>query len=80
LAWLLAQQPWIVPIPGTRKLVRLAENLAAAELQLAPGDLIDIETALTNISVEGARYSEAMDRLLRGNGPAHRPMASKPRL
>ena len=55
LAWLLAQKPWIVPIPGTRKLERLDENLAAADIQLTPGDLDEIEDAASTIQVHGAR-------------------------
>ena len=64
LAWLLAQQPWIVPIPGTRKLSRLEENLAAADLELAAADLAEIETASAGIEVQGARYPDAMERLI----------------
>ncbi len=64
LAWLLAQKPWIVPIPGTRKLARLEENLAAADLELAATDLDEIETASAAITVQGARYPEAMERLI----------------
>jgi len=64
LAWLLAQQPWIVPIPGTRKLSRLEENLAAADLELAAADLAEIETASAGIEVQGARYPDAMQRLI----------------
>jgi aryl-alcohol dehydrogenase-like predicted oxidoreductase len=64
LAWLLAQKPWIVPIPGTRKLTRLEENLAAADLQLTATDLNEIETASAAITVQGARYPEAMERLI----------------
>ena len=64
LAWLLAQQPWIVPIPGTRKLARLEENLAAAGLELTAADLDEIETASAAITVRGARYPEAMERLI----------------
>ena len=56
LAWLLAQKPWIVPIPGTTKLHRLQENLGAAAVELATGDLAEIETALSGIEVHGARY------------------------
>lgn len=56
LAWLLAQRPWIVPIPGTTKLHRLEENLAAAELRLTPADLDNIERAAAGIRVEGERY------------------------
>jgi aryl-alcohol dehydrogenase-like predicted oxidoreductase len=60
LAWLLAQRPWIVPIPGTTKLVRLEENLGAAEVELTPGDLQRIETALAAIKVEGDRYPPSL--------------------
>jgi aryl-alcohol dehydrogenase-like predicted oxidoreductase len=58
LAWLLAKKPWIVPIPGTAKLHRLEENLGAADVELTPEDLSDIESASSNIRVEGARYPE----------------------
>ena len=64
LAWLLAQEPWIVPIPGTRKLARLEENLAAADLELTATDLNEIETASAAITVQGARYPEANERLI----------------
>ncbi|RJF86839.1 aldo/keto reductase [Oleomonas cavernae] len=56
LAWLLARKPWIVPIPGTTKLHRLEENLGAADVALTPGDLRDIESAVSAIAVQGARY------------------------
>ena len=56
LAWLLAQKPWIVPIPGTTKLNRLEENLGAADVALTPCDLADIRQALSHIDVEGERY------------------------
>jgi aryl-alcohol dehydrogenase-like predicted oxidoreductase len=56
LAWLLAQKPWIVPIPGTTKLHRLEENIGAAEVKLTAGDLRDINDAVSRITVEGARY------------------------
>jgi aryl-alcohol dehydrogenase-like predicted oxidoreductase len=56
LAWLLAQKPWMVPIPGTTKLHRLEENIGAASLELAPGDLADIAQALSQIEVQGDRY------------------------
>jgi aryl-alcohol dehydrogenase-like predicted oxidoreductase len=56
LAWLLAQKPWIVPIPGTTKLNRLEENLAATEVTLTARDLADIRQALSHIDVEGERY------------------------
>ncbi len=58
LAWLLAQKPWIVPIPGTTKLHRLEENLAAADVELTPADLRAIESAVSANPVQGARYSE----------------------
>jgi len=57
LAWLLAQKPWIVPIPGTRRLERLEENLSAADIQLSPEDLREISTAIAKIEVQGARGS-----------------------
>ena len=56
LAWLLAQKPWIVPIPGTTKLHRLEENLGAADVELTVADLREIETAASGIAVSGARY------------------------
>ncbi len=62
LAWLLAQQPWIVPIPGTTKLHRLEENIGAATVELTPDDLRDIENAASQISVQGARYPENLER------------------
>jgi aryl-alcohol dehydrogenase-like predicted oxidoreductase len=62
LAWLLAQKPWIVPIPGTRKLERLKENLGAADVELTADDLRDIDAAASNIAVQGARYSEENER------------------
>ena len=62
LAWLLAQKPWIVPIPGTTKLHRLEENVAAAAVELTPADLRDIQDAASKINVQGARYSEAAQR------------------
>lgn len=64
LAWLLAQKPWIVPIPGTTKLHRLEENLGAASLELTPDDLREIEDAAASITVQGARYSEASQRMV----------------
>jgi aryl-alcohol dehydrogenase-like predicted oxidoreductase len=63
LAWLLAQKPWIVPIPGTRRLARLAENVAAADVELTSGDLQEIEDAAAKIAVHGARYPEHLERL-----------------
>ena len=58
LAWLLAQKPWIVPIPGTTKLNRLDENIGAVSVELTPDDLRDIDTAASKITVQGARYPE----------------------
>jgi aryl-alcohol dehydrogenase-like predicted oxidoreductase len=63
LAWLLAQKPWIVPIPGTRKLERLEENIGAAAIELTPGDLRDIESAALEITVQGARYPEHLEQM-----------------
>jgi aryl-alcohol dehydrogenase-like predicted oxidoreductase len=62
LAWLLAQKPWIVPIPGTTKPARLEENLGAAGVQLTPDDLRAIDTAASKIEVQGARYPEHLER------------------
>ena len=64
LAWLLAQKPWIVPIPGTRKLERLEENLGAAEVKLTSADLREIDSALSKITVKGARLSEDHMKLI----------------
>lgn len=64
LAWLLAQEPWIVPIPGTTKLHRLEENVGAAAVQLASDELRDIDDALSGIAVQGARYPEHLQRLV----------------
>ena len=63
LAWLLAQKPWIVPIPGTTKRSRLEENIGAVHVEMTPGDLQEIETAAAKIQVQGARYPEELDRL-----------------
>lgn len=63
LAWLLAQKPWISPIPGTTKLHRLEENIGAAEVELTSDDLSDIEAAASQITVEGARYPEALEKM-----------------
>ena len=63
LAWLLAQKPWIVPIPGTAKLSRLEENIGAAAIQLTPDDLQEIESAASEITVQGARYPEHLEQL-----------------
>jgi aryl-alcohol dehydrogenase-like predicted oxidoreductase len=62
LAWLLAQQPWIVPIPGTTKLHRLEENIGAVSVELTPDDLREIDAAASEIKVQGARYPEEMER------------------
>src|SRR4051812_39499591 len=64
LAWLLAQKSWIVPIPGTTKLHRLQENLAAASVELTADDLREIDSAASQIQVQGARYSEAAQRMI----------------
>ena len=64
LAWLLVQRPWIVPIPGTRRLERLEENLGALQVQLTPGDLAAIGAAAAEITVVGARYPEAMQQMI----------------
>jgi aryl-alcohol dehydrogenase-like predicted oxidoreductase len=63
LAWLLAQKPWIVPIPGTTKLPRLDENLGAAAIALTADDLRDIDRAASTITVQGARYPEQLERM-----------------
>jgi len=64
LAWLLAQRPWIVPIPGTTKVHRLEENVAAADIALTPAELADIDTALAGITVQGARYPANRQQLV----------------
>jgi len=63
LAWLLAQKPWIVPIPGTTKLHRLEENIGAAAIELTPDDLREIESAASKITVRGARYPEKLEQM-----------------
>jgi len=63
LAWLLAQKPWIVPIPGTTKLARLEENIGAVAVELTPDDLREIESAASKITVQGARYPEHIERM-----------------
>jgi len=63
LAWLLAQKPWIAPIPGTTKLNRLDENIRAVAVELTPDDLREIESAASKITVQGARYPENMERM-----------------
>ncbi len=62
LAWLLAQKPWIVPIPGTTKLSRLEENIGAVAVELMPDDLREIDSAASKITVQGARYPEELER------------------
>jgi aryl-alcohol dehydrogenase-like predicted oxidoreductase len=63
LAWLLARKPWIVPIPGTRKLERLDENIGAAGVELASDDLREIESASSRIKVQGSRYPESLEKM-----------------
>ena len=63
LAWVLAQKPWIVPIPGTTKLNRLEENIGAVSIQLTPEDLQEIDAAASKIKVEGARYPERLEKM-----------------
>jgi aryl-alcohol dehydrogenase-like predicted oxidoreductase len=64
LAWLLAQKPWIVPIPGTTKLHRLEENIGAMNVELSPEDLRELETAASKIAVQGARYPEELQKMV----------------
>ena len=64
LAWLLAQQPWIAPIPGTKRLHRLEENVGAADVELTPDDLAEIDAAAARIEVQGARYPEHLERMV----------------
>jgi aryl-alcohol dehydrogenase-like predicted oxidoreductase len=64
LAWVLAQQPWIVPIPGTTKLHRLEENLGAVDVELTPDELREIDTAASSITVHGDRYSESLQKMI----------------
>ena len=63
LTWLLAQKPWIVPIPGTTKLHRLEENIGATSVELTPADLRDIDDAASQIRVQGARYPEKLEQM-----------------
>ena len=63
LAWLLAQKPWIVPIPGTTKQNRLDENIGAAAIELTPDDLREIESAASKIALQGARYPENLEKM-----------------
>jgi aryl-alcohol dehydrogenase-like predicted oxidoreductase len=64
LAWVLAQKPWIVPIPGTTKLHRLEENLGGADVTLSAQDLREIDAATSQVTVQGARYSEGAQKLI----------------
>ena len=64
LAWLLAQKPWIVPIPGTSKLQRLEENIGAVNIELSPDDLRELDIAASKIAVQGARYPEELQKLV----------------
>ena len=64
LAWLLVQKPWIVPIPGTTKLARLEENIGSVSVNLTPGDLREIESAVSKIKVQGARYPEHLQKMV----------------
>jgi aryl-alcohol dehydrogenase-like predicted oxidoreductase len=64
LAWILAQKPWMVPIPGTTKLHRLEENIGAANVQLTANDLRQIDSASSKIPVQGARYPENLQKLV----------------
>lgn len=64
LAWLLAQKPWIVPIPGTTKLHRLEDNLGAANVELTPEDLRELDAATSSLSIQGARYPEELQKLV----------------
>jgi aryl-alcohol dehydrogenase-like predicted oxidoreductase len=63
LAWLLAQKPWIVPIPGTTKLARVEENIAATNIELTPDDLCEIDRITAKIPIQGDRYPEALERM-----------------
>ena len=64
LAWLLAQKPWIVPIPGTTKLVRLEENIGAVDVPLSAGEVAEIDAAASQITVQGARYPQALQAVV----------------
>jgi aryl-alcohol dehydrogenase-like predicted oxidoreductase len=63
LAWLLAQKPWIVPIPGTTKLARLEENIGAAAIELTPDDIRELNSAASKITVQGGRYPEKLEQM-----------------
>ncbi len=64
LAWLLAQKPWIVPIPGTTKISRMEENIGAADIELSPAELSELQAAVSNLEVQGARYPERLQKLV----------------
>jgi aryl-alcohol dehydrogenase-like predicted oxidoreductase len=64
LAWLLARKPWVVPIPGTTKVRRLEENLAAVDIELSTGERRELEDAAAHIAIQGARYSEGSQRMI----------------
>ena len=64
LAWVIAQKPWIAPIPGTTKLNRLKENIGAVDVELTTDDLLEIDNATSQITVQGARYPESLQRLV----------------
>jgi aryl-alcohol dehydrogenase-like predicted oxidoreductase len=64
LAWLLAREPWIVPIPGTRRLERLDENIGSADLELSVDDLDELDRASASVQVQGERYPEALQRMI----------------
>ena len=64
LAWLLAQKPWIAPIPGTRRLERLDENLGSTSLELTAEDLVELGEASASVQVQGDRYPEAMQKMI----------------
>src|ERR1700693_1185332 len=64
LAWLLAQKPWIVPIPGTTKLHRLEENIGVVDIEVTPAEVRELKTAASKIAVQGARYPEALQNLV----------------
>jgi aryl-alcohol dehydrogenase-like predicted oxidoreductase len=64
LAWVLAQKPWIVPIPGTTKIHRLEENLGAMDVELTPEDIREIDVVASKISVQGERYPESAQRMI----------------
>ena len=63
LAWLLAQKPWIIPIPGSRKLERLDENIGAVDIELTPDDLREIESALSTMTIQGDRYPADLQKM-----------------